>query len=60
MIRHNLSKIKYFYVYYKYVLFLYMKNMAIDSKKILDVYCKDIFEFLVVWANCAKKTISQS
>ena len=58
MICHNLTKIKYTHVYYKYVMFLYMNNMAMDSKNLLDVYNKDIFE-LLVWTNWAKKTINQ-
>ena len=37
----------------------YVNNMAMDSKKLLDIYSKDIFEFLVFWANWAKKTINQ-
>ena len=45
MISHNLSKIKHFYGYYKYVIFLYMKNMDMDLNFLLDVYSKGIFEF---------------
>ena len=55
MIRHNLSKITHFYVYYKYFMFLYMNDMAIDSIFLLDVYSKDIFEFLVFWAILGQK-----
>ena len=59
MICHNLSKTKYFYAYYKYFMLLYMNDMDMDSNFSLNVYSKDIFEFLVFWDNLAKKTMNQ-
>ena len=59
MICNNLSKIKHFYAYYKYIMFFYINYMDMDSNFIFDIHSKDIFEFLVFWANWAKKTISQ-